>query len=256
MRTFRKTTVIRYVYGFTELESNEEVKRYDTSRTNANADKAFAAISYALIKQKDHLEKELRDFLSWAKATPDLNYDGIHKKIENIFVTGDFSKISNDALQLVCGHRAEMIQHRREAILASVKDPMHKSMLRKIPPSCINLFDAEKFTSTLAKIGDSRNVFWPRTKDRVHATQTGSNTTAQTTSTSGRYQDQNRTSYRGGYTKPRGAMSSNRPFRGRGGTSRGQRQNERPAAAAAHRGARDRRPSPSSHRDRRNYRKY
>ncbi|KOB73467.1 Uncharacterized protein OBRU01_10691 [Operophtera brumata] len=105
-------------------------------------------------------------------------------------------------------------------------------MLRKIPPSCSNLFDAEKFTSTLAKMGEPRKVFWPHTKDRVPATQTGPNTTAQT-----------------------GAMNSNRPFRGRGGTSRGRRQNDRPAASA-HRGARDRRHSPSSHRDRRSYRKY
>lgn len=153
---FRKITVIPPYLGFTELEPNEEVKKYDTSRSTANADKAFAAISFALIKQKDHLEKELRSFLSWAKTTSDLNFTDVHKKIEDIFITGEFSKISNDALQLVCGHRAEIIQQRREAVLASVKDPMPKNMLRKIPPSCCNLFDAERFTSTLAKMGDSR----------------------------------------------------------------------------------------------------
>lgn len=244
----------RHTPGFTELEPNEEIKRYDTSRTTANADKAFAAISYALIKQKDHLEKELRDFLSWAKATPDLKYDTVHKKVEGIFVTGDFSKISNDALQLVCGHRAEVIQHRREAILASVKDPLHKSILRKIPPSCNNLFDADKFTSALEKMGDSRKVFWPRTKDRIPATQTGPNT-AQTASASSSFQYQSQTAHsaRGNNTRSRGATTSNRPFRGRGGSSRGRRNNDRPAT---YRNTQYRHRSPSSHRDRRSNRKY
>ncbi|KOB73464.1 Uncharacterized protein OBRU01_10690 [Operophtera brumata] len=110
------SSYLEVLKGIQRLDDGEwQNVRYAEVQKNYRHTPGFTELDYALIKQKDHLEKELRDFLSWAKATPDLNYDGIHEKIENIFVTGEFSKISNDALQLVCGHRAEIIQHRREA---------------------------------------------------------------------------------------------------------------------------------------------
>lgn len=51
-------------------------------------------------------------------------------RIHDIFIAGYFSKISNNALQLVSGHRSEVIQQRREAILVSVKDLLYKGTLR------------------------------------------------------------------------------------------------------------------------------
>lgn len=153
--------------GFTHLEANDEIRRYDNSKTTCNTEKAFAGVTYALLKQRDVLQKEMRGFLTWASQAETLSYDDIHAKISDIFTTGEYSKASSDTFQLVCGHRAEVVQHRREAILAAVKDPYYKSTLRKIPPTCTNLFNAEKFSAVLEKAGGVKDVFWPKEKDRA-----------------------------------------------------------------------------------------
>lgn len=232
----------RHFPGFSELEANEELKQYDNNRFLINADKAYGSLSFALIKQKDVLEKELRSFLLWVKTTPDLSFIEINDKIQDIFVTGDFSKISNDALQLVCGHRAEIIQQRREAILASVKDPLHKSTLRSIPPSCQNLFEAEKLSTLLDKAGGVRKVFWQRTKDRVSVPQTDQNITPRIAPQHNSFASVSR---RGGYTHVSRAIP-NKPFRGRGRQITTRRQGE-----STNEYRHERKNSPPSHRDRR-----
>nr|XP_026495768.1 uncharacterized protein LOC113400427 [Vanessa tameamea] len=45
------------------------------------------------------------------------------------------------------------------AMYASIKDPLHKSTLCSIPPSCQNLFEAEKLSTVLNKAGGVRKVF-------------------------------------------------------------------------------------------------
>lgn len=231
----------RHTPGFTELEVNDEVKRFDASRNIVNTEKAFAALSFALVKQRDQLEKEIRSFLAWAKDTPTLTFNDVNAKIQDIFVTGDFSKISNDALQLVCGHRAEVIQQRRETVLASVRDPLHKSMLRKIPPTNHNLFDSDKFTSTLEKAGGVRKVFWPREKDRTPATQADPSTSAPTQRNP--VQVSKKVHYKAQPYNSRASANNPRSFRGRGGKQNSRRDNETYGQTRKH--------SPSSHRDRR-----
>lgn len=74
---------------------------------------------------------------------------------------GNYNKISGDLLQLACGHRADIIEQRRDAILKSVKDKFMRSNLRKIPPSSSFLFNKEAFSSAIEKAGGAGKVFWP-----------------------------------------------------------------------------------------------
>ncbi|CAH0405105.1 unnamed protein product [Chilo suppressalis] len=145
--------------GFVELDPNDEIKQFDSSKFCINMEKAFAAVTSSLLKQKDVLESEIRKFLMWAYSEKDISYNEIYLKLNEVFTNSDYTKVCSDSLQLVCGHRAELVQHRRETILASVKDAYHKSALRKIPPSCSNLFDSEKFSTAIEKAGGMKNVF-------------------------------------------------------------------------------------------------
>lgn len=157
--------------GFTSLEPNEEIKQYDGSKFTANMEKAFASLSFALLQQREALQNELNSLLQWINQSDKLTYTEIYERICDVFSKGDYHKAANDTMQLVCGHRAELIQQRRETILSSVKDPLHKAALRKIPPSSSNLFEADKLSAMLDKAGGVRKVFWSKNKDRNPATQ-------------------------------------------------------------------------------------
>lgn len=150
--------------GFVDLESNDEVKTYDTLRHLAHADKSYAALTYCVLKQKDTLQQSIRNLLLWAKNT-NLNYDNLSAKVDDLFQKGDLHKTSSDLLQLVCGHRAESIEMRRESITSKVKDPLVKAALNRIPPSNNFLFDSEPFTTALEKAGGVRKAFWPQKTD-------------------------------------------------------------------------------------------
>lgn len=224
--------------GFTNLDPNEEVRQYDTSKTLINTEKAFAGITYGLLKQRDALQSEMRDFLVWARQADQLSYENIYTKLNDIFTTGEYVKATNDTCQLVCGHRAELIQHRREAILASVKDPYYKNALRKIPPTCTTLFDTEKFSAVLEKAGGIKSVFWTKQKDRSTSAPQADPGTSSTQDFS------TRKPVKPNYKQVDHGRSkqSNGNFRGRGGKVSGFR-----GRGTAHRGSRKR--SPTSHRD-------
>lgn len=147
--------------GFTDIEMNEEVKAYDSPRHLVNADKAFAALTMCVLKQNEYLQKTLRDLLTWARDCDSLNYESLHQKLNDLFSTGDFHKTSSDLLQMICGHRSDIIQMRRDYVTKQTKDPLVKTCLRKIPPTATNLFDAEKFTAAIEKAGGVRKSFWP-----------------------------------------------------------------------------------------------
>lgn len=149
--------------GFTDIEINEEVAAFQSPRHLIYADKAFAALTMCILKQKESLQKVLLDFAQWSKElTPD--YEVINNKLTELINCGDFQTTSSDLLQLVCGHRAEILQMRRDCVIKQVKEPLVKSTLRKIPPTCTNLFNAEKFTAALEKAGGVRKCFWPLKK--------------------------------------------------------------------------------------------
>ncbi|XP_028156424.1 uncharacterized protein LOC114356488 isoform X2 [Ostrinia furnacalis] len=146
--------------GFVDLEANDEVKSYDNLRYLANADKSYAAITYCILKQKQSLQEGIRNLLFWAKNT-EVNCNNLSDKVEELFLKGEFHKTSSDLLQLVCGHRAESIEMRRESITKQVRDPFVKASLNRIPPSQTHIFDCEPFTACLDKAGGVRKVFWP-----------------------------------------------------------------------------------------------
>ncbi|KAH9636093.1 hypothetical protein HF086_008393 [Spodoptera exigua] len=53
---------------------------------------------------------------------------------------------------------------RRDCVTKQAKDPLMKASLKKIPPTCTNLFNAEKFTAAIEKSGGVRKCFWPLQK--------------------------------------------------------------------------------------------
>lgn len=150
--------------GFIDLEANEEIRAYDQLRHLAYADKAYAALTFCALKQRQALSSTLTELLSWAHAEQDLNFNSLQDKITEVFSKGDFHKASSDMLQLICGHRAEVLQMRRDGITNHVRDPLIKATLRKIPPSDRHLFESEAFTASLEKMGGVKKTFVPLTK--------------------------------------------------------------------------------------------
>lgn len=228
--------------GFSNLEPNEEIKQYDGgSKFTANMEKTFASLSYALLQQREALQNEMNNFLLWVNQNETLSYSDIYSRVNDIFCKGEYCKAANDTMQIVCGHRAELIQQRREGILSSVKDPLHKAALRKVPPSSSNLFEAEKFSSMLDKAGGVRKVFWQKNKDRNSAPQYDPGTSSHTQvpkkapnkpaiQQNGEYAGQSRSRYVNNSFRGKGKVTRDNITKGKG--------------ARAH--------SPSSRRDRRN----
>lgn len=235
--------------GFTNLDPNEEIKRYDRSKFTANMENSFAGLTYALLKQREILQKEMNNFLIWAQLNvADLNYVNIHAKISEIFSQGEYSKVASDIMQLVCGYRTELVQHRREGILAAVKDPYHKSTLRKIPPSCSTLFQKDQLSATLDKAGGVNKIFWTAGKDRNSASQIDPCTSAKNQrSSGGRPNPQSKNSAHSQVSKHGNSWDS---FRGRSGKNtggRGQPTSRKAPQARAN--------SPMSRRDKRDHAK-
>ncbi|CAH2089093.1 unnamed protein product [Euphydryas editha] len=166
--------------GFIDLEANEEIRAYDQLRHLAYADKAYAALTFCALKQRQALSSTLfSELLSWAYAEQGLNFNSLQDKITEVFSKGDFHKAFSDLLQLICGHRAEVIQMRRDGITNHVRDPLIKTTLRKIPPSDRNLFESESFTAALEKMGGVKKTFLPLAKPTSgSASQAGPSKTA------------------------------------------------------------------------------
>lgn len=143
--------------GFTELNINDEI-RYSERSDLILAERSLSAITHALIMQGDALKKGVSELLQWSQDSEELNKESLLSKIKDIFA-GDFQKVSLDCLQLVCGRRADVIEHRRDLILTLVKDPCLKSRLKQIPPSCEHLFEKEKFSEFLKINGGINKIF-------------------------------------------------------------------------------------------------
>lgn len=146
--------------GFTELETNDEVKAYDNTRHLSYSDKSYAAITFCILKQKEVVLDSLRNLLVWSQA-PEASLSNLSSKIDELFVKGEFHKVSTDLLQMACGHRAEAIEMRRDGVLKYARDPLLKASLNKIPPSKTHIFTSEAFTNALEKAGGVRKAFWP-----------------------------------------------------------------------------------------------
>lgn len=160
VRYFETQKLYNHSPGFTDLETNEEVKAYDKIRHLAYSDKSYAAITFGILKQKEVFLKSCRNLLAWSKS-PDASLNNLDDKIDEFFLKGDFHKVSTDLLQMACGHRAETIEMRRDGILKCVRDPLIKCKLEKIPPSNTHVFEQDALTATIETAGGIRKAFWP-----------------------------------------------------------------------------------------------
>lgn len=148
--------------GFIDTECNDELKPYDRNVSLCVTEKGFAAITQGLIKQKESLQSGLESLLSWiSSAEEDITVIALKEKLNEVFIEGPFNKISVDLLQMACGHRADLIQQRRDGILRYVKDKFTRAALRKIPPTCEKLFDKELLSTELEKNGGVTKTLWP-----------------------------------------------------------------------------------------------
>lgn len=147
--------------GFVELDCNDEIKPFDRNPNLIIAERSYAALTLGLVKQREATKAGFESLLSWAVQTDDLSASSLKNKINEIFIEGDYNKISADILQICCGHRADIIEQRRDSILRSVKDKFIRANLRKIPPTIDSIFNKESFSNTLEKAGGVGKIFWP-----------------------------------------------------------------------------------------------
>ncbi|KAL0893338.1 hypothetical protein ABMA27_014929 [Loxostege sticticalis] len=160
--------------GFVELDINEEVKAYDSLRHLAHSERAYAALTFCVLKQREIIQTSLRNLLQWGRDSS-FRCEDLEEKVNDFFLKGDLPKVSSDLLQLVCGHRAETIQMRRDGITNYIRDPLVKAAVRKVPPDCQHIFKAESLAAVLEKAGGVKKALLPLNKSlNTHASQAGS----------------------------------------------------------------------------------
>lgn len=158
--------------GFTDLEVNNELKMFENPKSLVTtSDKCYAAITHALIMQGEAFQQGFTKLMEWATETGVVNSSDLLNKINDIF-SGDFQKISNDCLQLVCGRRADILNQRREYFLNFVKEKHMRETLRKIPPTKEFLFEKVEFSQLVKDSGGMSKVFDVQERKRVPGSQT------------------------------------------------------------------------------------
>lgn len=148
--------------AFTNLAMNDELLAFETKFCQSRSlDQSFGALTNMLISQKEALQAALKDLLTWsAESDTHLTRASLTTKVHELFSkTCPYMSVSKDILQLVCGRRASIIEHRRENALSAVRDKYNKAILRKIPPSCENVFQAKEFSDAVSKLGGGSKVF-------------------------------------------------------------------------------------------------
>lgn len=145
--------------GFIELNVNDELKRFESS-SNENyrlflLERSFAALTNSILTQKDELRNTLQNLINWSAAEgTTLSPATLFCKIEELFnKQANYTKVSDDILQMVCGRRADCIHSRRELLLKQIQDEYQCVAIQKIPPDSEFLFDNDIFNNYLQKIG-------------------------------------------------------------------------------------------------------
>lgn len=167
--------------GFVELNVNDELRRFNASGSNEDRlyliERTFAALTNAILTQKDELRTCLQSLVDWSndKSTT-LSPRSLFDKIEQTFgKESNFTKVTDDILQIACGRRADCISMRRDIIIKRISEEYHCGALQKIPPSVDNLFDSDKLAAYLQKIGGAEKLtacFQP-TRQTTAATSSG-----------------------------------------------------------------------------------
>lgn len=128
--------------GFTELKVNNELCYLDKGKdTFLSADRVMAGLTHVLLDQRDNIKYIMADLIDWIiENQAVLTKEDLTKVVTDNFGAG--STIFNNfeqALQVICGKRAECIENRRERILAGIPvkkcpgDPKEDSTKLRVP---------------------------------------------------------------------------------------------------------------------------
>lgn len=146
--------------GFVELETNDDLKPFDKNKFLPSCERTLAAVTNAILMQREILQKNITLLLTFIKDTKEISYDDFSAKISELFCDDkEYNKISNDIMQIICGKRASIINNRRTEILKSIHNSYTADKFKKIPPSLNCLFEPEQFSKLLEREGGPSKVF-------------------------------------------------------------------------------------------------
>ncbi|CAH2089772.1 unnamed protein product [Euphydryas editha] len=142
--------------GFCNLKINDEICCLNKGKDFlASTEEIMAAITNALLYQRQLLQSGLQEIINWSHNNPtELTSDNLFKKISEMFGTMSPSyKLSEQTLQIVCGKRAECIETRRKRLINEISDKSIQAALVSIPPSEEFLFEKTQLISLVQSLG-------------------------------------------------------------------------------------------------------
>lgn len=147
--------------GFCALKTNHELKPVDnTARAQTEFEHTLSAITHAVIVQRTDLQQRLQALVDWAYLSNELTADAVTNKVKALFMEDtQFTKANDDILQIACGRRASIIQHRRNNILKQCSNSIVAEKLRDIPPSNLHLFENTQLERILVDNGGTSKNF-------------------------------------------------------------------------------------------------
>lgn len=146
--------------GFTELETNDDLKPFDKNKFLPSVERTLSALSKAVIVQRETLQDNVSVLLAWFKSLESVSFEEFSAKVNELFVEEKkFTSVSNDMIQIICGKRASIINNRRVEILKSIPNSFTSDKFKKIPPSSDFLFEPNEFNKLLEREGGPSKVF-------------------------------------------------------------------------------------------------
>lgn len=145
--------------GFIGLKINEELCHFNKTKDYlASTETLMASLSNVVLEQKNIIQRSLQDILDWASKNPsEINGNNLLEKFTLMFGPGSASaKNFENALQMVCGKRAECIELRRDRILKEIGNTNLRATLQNVPPSAEYLFSREALQPIVNSLGGSQ----------------------------------------------------------------------------------------------------
>ncbi|CAH0731480.1 unnamed protein product, partial [Brenthis ino] len=142
--------------GFCNLKINDEICCLNKGKDFlASTEEIMAAITNALLYQRQLLQSGLQEIVNWSHNNPtELTSNNLFNKISEIFGNSSPSyKLSEQTLQIVCGKRAECIETRRKRLISEISDKSIQAALVNIPPSEEFLFEKAQLMSLVQSLG-------------------------------------------------------------------------------------------------------
>lgn len=150
--------------AFVELKVNDELCHLNKEKDYlAGTEAVIAALSNAVLEQRELLRSGLQNIVDWACQSPqELNPQSLFEKISNNFGNNsDTYKNIEETLQVICGKRAECVEIRRERILKEITNKPIQLALRNIPPSEEHLFEKERLLQLIQSLGGPQTWLSP-----------------------------------------------------------------------------------------------